>query len=456
MLISGLIKALDWADSLRAVMAISRALEWRTGLKAGDVALNIGQGANVSDWYVRNGYYRIGAQSYQSDTGISVTFDRALECGPVYAGVKIISEDMGALPFHVYERSRDRKTVERAYDSPLYQTLHDLANPETSAGEFVEALTAHALLTGNGYARIERYGARKERIKLWPWQPQNMQTGRNANDALFYLHRENSIDKAYPREQVFHLRGFTLDGISGDNVLSRARHTIGLTRAAEQYAGSYFASSSMVHLVLERPAGAPTVGKEGIEAIKEGWKKWHAGLKNAWEPAILQEGMQAKLLSPKHSETQLIEQREFQILEACRLLRLPPSKLADFKYGIKANVEQQGIDYIQMSLAPWQDRWRRAVHRCLLTVDEQLAGRIYAEHQTEALMRGDFATQSEGFRKLLEKGVYSINEVRRLLNLNPVKGGDEHFIQLNLSTVQQVAAGANLPNQGETGLLKVE
>jgi hypothetical protein len=74
-----------------------------------------------------------------------------------------------------------------------------------------------------------------------------------------------------------------------------------------------------------------------------------------------------------------------------------------------------------------------------LSREEQIAGRIYAEQNVEALQRGDFATQANGFRSLLEKGVYTINEVRRWMNLNPVEGGDENRVQLNTVAIAEAA-----------------
>ena len=60
-------------------------------------------------------------------------------------------------------------------------------------------------------------------------------------------------------------------------------------------------------------------------------------------------------------------------------------------------------------------------------------------HTVRALQLVDFKTQSEGFARGLEKGVYSINEVRGWLNLNAIDGGDEHHIQLNMQSVQDAA-----------------
>ena len=103
-----------------------------------------------------------------------------------------------------------------------------------------------------------------------------------------------------------------------------------------------------------------------------------------------------------------------------------------------SNVTENNIDYIQMSLNGYRRRWREAHHRHLLTRDEQLQGRLYAEHSIEALLRGSFEKQSQGWAMMLEKGVYNRNEIRRFLNLNPIPGGDKHFVQMNMQELTEV------------------
>jgi hypothetical protein len=67
---------------------------------------------------------------------------------------------------------------------------------------------------------------------------------------------------------------------------------------------------------------------------------------------------------------------------------------------------------------------------------------MYAEFNVEAMVRGDFQAQTEGWTKLLEKGPLSINDVRGMLNMNPVEGGDSHNVQLNMRDVAEAAAKA--------------
>lgn len=448
---STLLGILGRSESQLAVRTVNWALELSTGKKLEEVLMAVKHdvasfATSDAEWYQRNGYYALagslgGSTNY---SGVPLTETAALESSAVYACVKIIAEDLGRLPFWTYERSKDRSSVNKAYSHPLFPVLKNLVNPEVSSGEFVEAITAHSLLCGDGYAHVQR--GPNGTITMYPWQPSDVRLDRNSYGPTVYIHKEgNSQERTYSRDQVFHLRGFTLDCRNGDQILVRARHVLGLTLATQQYAASYFSNDATPGIVIERPVGLQPLGEEGILKIKEAWKKWFRGLANKHEPAVLQDGMKVNVITPNAAAAQLNEQRQFQVIEVCRLFRMKPHKLADLSRATFSNIEQEGIDYVVNTLAPHANRWRNAVHRCLLTPQEQTEDRIYAELDMMALQQGAFESQAEGFRKMLEKGVYSINDVRRWLNLNPIEGGDYHLVQLNMGEISKVASGTAAP-----------
>ena len=43
------------------------------------------------------------------------------------------------------------------------------------------------------------------------------------------------------------------------------------------------------------------------------------------------------------------------------------------------------------------------------------------------------------YRDMINNGVMTVNEVRRKLDFEPVVGGDENYIQLNMTTLTGVA-----------------
>jgi HK97 family phage portal protein len=397
-------------------------------------------------WYQREGYDLLSRAlgGYSSHTGTAITADNAFESAAFYAGVKIISEDLGRLPFILFERTEDKRGENPAFSHPIYPVLKNLWNPDVAAGEGVEALTAHALVTGNGFAKKERKGSDGTLQWLFPLQPQNVRMeGDKPGRVVYQIREDNNLpEKTFSADDIFRLTGFSLNGIVGDEILRRARHTLGLTLSAQEYAGRWFANDAAVGIVFERPHEAPLMGDVDLRKFKDQFKAWHQGKQKAGEPAVVQEGMKLARIPPDHDKTQLIEQRKFQLLEVCRLLRMKPHKLADLDRATFSNIEEENIGYIVDTLGPWVKRWRNAVFRDLLSREEQIDDRLFAQMNVEAFLQGNFEKQAKGIAMLLEKGLYSINEGRALLHFNPIEGGDEHYIQLNMQSITDAATGA--------------
>ncbi len=438
MITAALVKALEYSNSPRSISMATWALEHATGIKTADLL------ATDSDWYARNGFRKLAALHGGSGSysGKTVNAETALESAAVYACVKIIAEDIGGLPFFPYERSEDGTQLEKAYAHPLYECLHDQPNPDMSAGEFREALTARMLLGMDGYAAIERLG---KRIYMWPLTGTVEQVF-NGRTMQYVVDKGKPTQKTYDRTDIFHLKGFTFNGHSGDDILRHARHAIGLGLAADEYAGRFFANDASPGIILTRPGGqgVGTLDSNAVKLIKEAWAKWHRGASRAHEPGFLQDGITAMRLDPDHQKLQLIESRKYQITEVARLYRMPLHKLAELDRSTNNNIEEQGIEYVSHGLGPHRRRWEEAVSRCLLTRDERYWSngrpRMYAEFNVEAMLRGDFAAQTDGWTKLLEKGPLCINDVRGFLNLNPVEGGDKHYVQMNMQDITATAA----------------
>jgi HK97 family phage portal protein len=441
-----LIAALDRAQSPRTVGLIVRGLELWTGQTteqiSGTKGLSI-DGMDLSggaDWYQHNGYYQIARAlgGYSNYSGKRVTADTALESAAVYACTKILGEDLGRLPFFLYQRT-GQDSVEKAYGHPLFPILHDMPNPDMNAQAFVECLTARAFLCREGFARIDR-ASDGSVLYLWPLTGTMTRVPNQYGRPVFVYKDGNAAEKTYAAGQIFNLPGFSLDGSSGDDILQRARHVLGLTLATQEYPARFFANDATPGIILKRPTGTPALDDLKVAAIKDKWRAWHQGASRAHEPAILQDGMDAMRLDPDHQKLQMMEARKFQVIEVCRIARMSPHMLADLDRATFSNIEQLYSQHLTLTLGPWLKRWRQSTYRCLLSPAERAS--YFAEHSVEDFQRGLFQDQAAGFAQLLEKGVYSINEVRRWFNMNPVEGGDGHYIQLNMQAVADAATGA--------------
>ena len=88
-------------------------------------------------------------------------------------------------------------------------------------------------------------------------------------------------------------------------------------------------------------------------------------------------------------------------------------------------------------------RYKELNRKLLLKRQKQL-DRMHFAFETEDLLRCTKTEMAQYYRDMINNGVMSVNEVRRKLDFEPVNGGDEHYIQLNMATLTTVAQ--NKPN----------
>src|SRR5205085_366953 len=174
----------------------------------------------------------------QSASRQSVTPDSAMRVAAVFACVRVLSETLAQLPWHVYERMPDG-TKRLALDHPLSGTLRQ-PNTWQTPFEFKEMLMGHLALRGNAYAEIVA-GERGAASYLIPWHPDRVKVERLVNGKLRYLVKQpdTHTDKPYAQEQVFHLRGLSSDGVAGLSPIKIASEPIGLAMASEKFAAKF-------------------------------------------------------------------------------------------------------------------------------------------------------------------------------------------------------------------------
>jgi HK97 family phage portal protein len=390
------------------------------------------------DWYARNGYtklYELLGGGGPSWSGISINEKTALNCSVVWACIRTISDPIGFLPLRLYKRVGDGR--ERATDHPLYYLLHDAPNEDMSALDWRSTLQSHALSWGNGFSQVIRRTGSGEVIALEPLPPDSVFPGADANGKFQYRVKVGDRIEDWDRSRVFHLRGLGADGLWGYSVISLARQSIGLATAMEKYGSTFFANGGRVPYVLEHPGAFKT---EEAKQFREDWEaaygreNWHRGV-------VLHGGMKYQQIGLKPEDAQFLASRQFQIPDICRWFKVSPHLAGDLSRATFSNIEQLGLDFLTQTLSYWLKAWEQAISRCLLTPAERK--QYYAEFDVNALLRGDYASRTAGYATLLQNGVLSVNDVRRMENMNSVEDGDNRNIQLNMQPLGMVAANAS-------------
>lgn len=383
-----------------------------------------------------------------SSSGKRVNERTAMQTSAVYACVRVISESVASLPLHVYKYNSDGGK-EKAIEHPLYRLLHDEPNGEMTAYSFFEVALTHLLLWGNFYAQIIRNG-KGELLGLYPLMPDRMKVDRDENRHLYYEYTLSMDDPVENKNQtvilqpedVLHIPGLSFDGLVGYSPIAMAKQSIGLSIAAEEFGSKFYANSAVPSGILEHPGVLKDPAK-----VRDSWVQTFGGSVNSNKVAVLEEGMKYTPISINPSEAQFLDTRKFQIVEICRIFRVPPHMIASLEGATFSNIEQQSLEYVQYTLRPWLTRLEQAMFRRLFTEEEKKT--YFIKFNVDGLLRGDYQSRMNGYATARQNGWMSANDIRELENLDRIPaelGGDLYLINGNMTKLEDAGVFA-----GQTG-----
>lgn len=385
-------------------------------------------GLNLKDPTL-NRYFDLGART---DAGVTVTENTAMTYASVWQAVTLIAGDVGSLPLLFYKRLPNGGK-ERYTAHPLYSLLHDAPNSEMSSMVFRETLQAHLLIWGNAYAEIERDGAGRA-VALWPLLPSQVTPFRDGQVLRYRVAGfSGAPDVILDARDVLHVPGLGFDGITGYGVVRMARQSLGLLGAAEKFGATFFGNGTTFGGALKAPG---VLGDKAIKNLRESVSAYHSGPDKAHRFLILEQGMDYVKFGVDPNDAQFLETRKFQIAEVARWFNLPVSKLREMdNSSVRANIEQEALDYVISTLRPWLVRWEQEMKRKLISPLERNTQHI--EFNIAGLLRGDLQSRYAAYAVGRQWGWLNADEIRELENMNPLPDGAG---QKYLSPVNMVPA----------------
>lgn len=364
---------------------------------------------------------------YRTAAGANVSETTALTIAAVYRAIRLATEAISAIPLIVYTRLERGK--ERAVDHWLYRLLHDRPNPEMSSFTFWETIQGHIETWGNAYAEKEMRGDGTV-AALWPLMPDRTHAERVGGKKRYKTRLPNGEGVILPDRLVMHIPGFGDNGISGKSPIGYARESLGLALATQEYGARHFGNGARASGVLVHPQQLSPAARKNI---RESWNEMHQGLDKSHRVAILEEGVTWQSISIPPEDSQFLETRRFQVQEIARWFGIPLHMLMDNSTNPAANVEQAAIDWVMHGVRPRAVRIEKVVNW-----DVVPQGKLFAEFQLAALLRGDNASRATYYREMVQIGAMSPNDVRETDNLgNPIEGGDRYFVPLNWTPLDQ-------------------
>lgn len=378
---------------------------------------------------------------------------QALQLSVVWACVSVIARSLAGCEWKVYERRDGR--LEYLEGDDLDYLLNTRPNPEMTAIAFREALVMSAAVWGNGYAEIVRDKAGRVR-ELWPidsdrvepirveWDENGAARQVSAGGELAYRVTQTADKTLVLRgTQVYHLRGPSLSGLLGENMVLRGAKSLVLSSAADEFATSYYRNSTVVGGFIEVPR---TLDEKVYQRLKADWTEKRSGPGNAHKPVFLENGYKWVPLSDSSAaSSQMLEARKFQVEEVARWFGVPLHMIGSLagSQGYGTNLEQLGLGFVRDCLGPWAKRAEQEADWKFFPLRGPTSKKQTRLDLTP-LTRGDAKTRAEAMAIMRRAGVISANEWRNSEGINVLPGseGSMLLVESSLATYEELEARA--------------
>ena len=355
-----------------------------------------------------------------------VDADTSMSFSAVFACNRVLSETLASCPIFLYEKDGAGNRTQ-VTDTAEYGVLHYAPNAEMTPSQFKEFGMSNINLGGNLIAQ-KVLNLNGDLLELRPitWDRVRIDIDKNTGRLLYFIDG-STVPKT--RDEILHIPGLTLDGYIGITPLSYAALTIDIGLSQDKFERNFYHNRASTSGIFQYPN---ELGDEAFQRLKKDITKNYTGLSNAGVPMILEGGGQFKEVTMKLTDAQFIESKRFRIEDVCRVFRVPLHLVQDLTRSTNNNIEHQSLEFIMYTMLPWFKRWEENLNLQLLSPEAKKRNR-YFEFNISGLLRGDVKSRYEAYAQGRQWGWLSVNDIRRLENMNPIENGDRYLEPLNMS-----------------------
>lgn len=364
------------------------------------------------------------------NTASSYANNKAMLLSAVYRCVEVISDSIAQLPCEPYRIDSDGCKI-KFTKHPTYNLLNREPNQNMSKFTFMKTMVVSMLLTGNAYALIER--DERGNAKALYYIPTELVTilkPQTITDTISYsiTGMKNVVEDC----NMIHILNFTSDGYEGISTLAYARKTLGLAMDAEANAEGFFKGGANVAGILKCNSPLATKQKESLKSSWNSAFNGSTGTPNGI--AVLDADLDFQSVTVNPSDAQLLETRQFNVIDICRFFGVSPVKAFDLSKSSYNTIEQMQLAFLTDTLQPLLEKIECEFQRKLYKPSEK--DNITVRFSTAPLLRADKQSQANYYNTLFQMGVMTINEIRRELDLPHLENGDTSFVQVNVQTLK--------------------
>ena len=373
---------------------------------------------------------------------------KAMQLSTAYACTNIISNAVALLPIKV-KKYVNGKMVD--IEHPLKKILNLVPNKKYNHFDLFKLLIESVILQGNGYLYIER-DERLDVKALHLIDPAYVQPMPQADGTVKYI--VAGMDSAVDAVNMIHLFQHCDEMFNGISLLKYAAKTLNAAWDTEDQSNKFYQRGAGLLGVLK--AAAPLTDAQKTQ-IAQSWEK-SISKTTSGGVAILPQGIDFQAISVNPEDAQLLENRQYSVIDICRFFNVSPLKVFDYTHMSYSSLEQVTLSFMQDTILPYAQLIEDEFNRKLFKPSE--IGEFYIDFDFVSIIGTDKKTEAEYYRTLVTNGLITISEARERLGFAPLDGDqyNETYMQLSYGSVKNIADGLYIKQNPQTaeGEVKVD
>jgi HK97 family phage portal protein len=356
------------------------------------------------------------------DSQEAVTPYTVMGLSSVIRAMEIITV-IATFPLKTYERQGDETVrIPSEFDDPY--PGQDGMTPF----EWVETVLMHLLLWRNAYLWHEARADGTPGLAYRPIHPDTILKVYRKNGRKVFEYRESGSDetKEVGSEQITHIPGPSIDGVTGHPLLYAARAIFSAAISADRTTQRNMRTGiRLAGVVTPRdPTGTDdstdfdaTEGKAILEQLRAS----AMGSDNAGDIAVLNRRVQLDKWTSTNIEAQWHETLMVVLMEIEQLFGVPPHLMADTEKQTSwgTGVAEQNLSLARFTLRKWSERIDQRLTRRL--PDGRIHGPDgqFVEFDYKAFLQGTPQQEIETLAEEIKAGILDPDEARKVINLPP-------------------------------------
>lgn len=357
--------------------------------------------------------------------GETITREKALTLPAVSGAVDLISNSIASMPVKLYKRKDGR--VEEQDNDTRVKLLNGDTGDTLDAFQLKKAMVVDYLLGKGGYCYIRRN--RNEVTGLF-YVEERFITILRAYHPIFKDYKILVVGEEYDPWDFVKLLRNTKDGASGIGL------TFEVSKALETAYSTLLYQLNLVQTGGNKKGFLKSEGRltqEAIDTLKAAWKSLYSS--STENIVVLNKGLEFQEASNSSVENQINESRKTLMDEIDDLFHISDDFLQTFK----------------LAIYPIMKAFETALNRDLLLEKEKK--NMYFEFDPKEVLRVSIKERYEAYKLAKETGFMTLNEIRRMENMDWIDGLDVVNVGLGAVLYDTTTHEYYTPNIDATSML---